>query len=391
MSPPNQDAESRVVLILVADAQVIDRFSGAVRYLQIGLLDESFDTILVVPDHPRVQSIVAGPVAVERYGMSSRFLARWDRRRLVGAVRRRVAGLKRDAPIVVHALSGGAARIAGQLAAELEGQLVITISSVDELFDPQLPSEARQAARVIVPADALRDQMQQVSAFDCPVETVRLGVTATPSPSAFRSSDSTRSLTYVGPLDPASGCDTLIRAAREVLRSHPHLLVFLIGKGPSETQLRLLSRQLEVSDRVIMTGRLENWRQAVDAADLFCLPTGRGGVREEPLQAMADGLIVIAAEDAPYDEMMHDQTALLFPEDDHVALADRIVSVLDDRSRGRRIAATAQSSIREKNSVGHMISEHVRIYRQVATDRRVLRHPEIAASAIGANRAAHGR
>lgn len=366
---------ARAVLCLVADGEVIDRFGGAVRFLQIGLLDEPLDTILIVPRHPRASSIIAGPVAVEEYRTDARFFGRWERRRLIGAVERRVSSFRHDGPVVVHALSGASAGLATAISGALGGQVVITLSSRGELDDPMLPEAARRAAGLIVPSRMIAEQVRRTSFSDRPLEIVPIGVVSGTSATAFRRPGRAPSLVYVGPLDEEGGCEALLRAAKHVLRQRSELRVFLVGKGRAEGSLRQLARVLNIDSQVTFTGRLEHWRSALRAADIYCVPKSLSAMREEPLQALASGLVVIAAEGSVYDDLVDRQTALLFPEDDVTAMADRIREVLDDRTLARRIAATAQSCMREGHSVGRMVSDHVRVYRRIAAERQVLRHP----------------
>ncbi|MCZ6816420.1 MAG: glycosyltransferase family 4 protein [Planctomycetota bacterium] len=375
MTPSAESRPKRIVLCLVANEHVIHRAAGAVRYLQIGLIDEPFDTFLVTPESGGSRLLAAGPANIVTHRSGSRFLSHWTMRRTAAIVQERIAELRHDGPVIVHALDGQACRLAAQIASTVGGQLVLTLSSLDDLADPRLPVVARDSALIIVPCRALCEAVEQSSFGHVKIETILVGTTATRSPSAFREPNRTPSLIYAGPLKEESGCDTLLRAVKQVLQAHPTLQVFLVGKGRGESALRALARALEVGSNVTFTGRLDNWRTALDGADVFCLPCRHRSVREEPLQAMADGLAMVAAENPLYESFADRATAMIYDEGEPTDLAERILELLEDRKKARQLAAMAQSYMREHHSIDRMITEHVRCYRQVAGPSDVIQHP----------------
>ncbi|MCD4669278.1 MAG: glycosyltransferase family 4 protein, partial [Actinomycetia bacterium] len=198
------------------------------------------------------------------------------------------------------------------------------------------------------------------------VELVPVGVPAKSSPSAFSNQLRSPSLVVAGELTPDAGVETLLHAVKRVLPHHPTLAVFVIGKGPTEQSLRHLANALGIGLHVTFTGRLEHWRTAMEAADIFCLPGLCNVFREEPLHALATGLAIVASEDSPYEELANEETALLFPPGNIEKLADQLRALLDNPERARIFAATAQAQARSCHSASRMIADHVRIYNQVA-------------------------
>lgn len=370
---PLQDRPiDRTTLILVTDEGVLERFAGVVRYLQVGLIDEPFQTILVAPEHPRARLLDAGPTPVVSYRTTPRIFSRWENQRTLAAIGQRIAEFRHDSSIVVHALTGACSTLAKHIADELDGRLVVTLSSRAECDDPQVRELLGQADRVTVPSLRLIESLSRSPVANRPTVVVSFGVPAQDAPSAFRDPDRRKTLIYVGPLTADSGCDDLLRACKSVLRFHPDMLVFLAGKGPEESALRHLADELGIAANVTFTGRLEHWQSAMDAADMFCLPTASGEVRDAPLHALADGSAVIAAADSAYDCMIDGQTAHLFSEGDTSGLADRIRRLIEDRDAARALAATAQSHMREHYSIGRMVSEFARLYQELVASERVV-------------------
>jgi glycosyltransferase involved in cell wall biosynthesis len=198
---------------------------------------------------------------------------------------------------------------------------------------------------------------------------------ATFAPAAFSNTQRAPSLVYVGTLSNDCTVDLLLRAAKLVLAHHPSLLIFIVGKGPAESTLRHLADSLEMNQNVTFTGKLEHWRLALEAADIFCLPGGQTVFREELVHAMATGLAVVAPANSICDNLLDDQTALLFPPDDHVRMAEQIGRLLEDQGLAHRLATTAQSQVRTGNSISHMVAEHVRIYARLDPRARTIPMP----------------
>lgn len=376
VTPLSETSTERIILCLVADAATIDRVAGAMHRLQAGLIDQAFDVVLVVPESV-LSDVVAANAALVRYRPGSGLFARWEQRRLIGAVQRQVAAFRHEGPVIVHALSGPALHVAAPIAAAVEGTLVVTLSSEAAFVDPILPELARRCAGIMVPCRAIGERVEHTSFAGRLVETVCLGVESGNVPAAFRFSDRAPSLIHVGPLTLNAGCDTMLRAAKHVMEQYPNLLVFLVGKGPAEASLRQLARILNIHLSVTFTGRLRNWRSALAGADMFCLPRAVPEAREEPLQALADGLAVVAAEGCPYDALRDGQTALLFPENAVTELANRICRFLDDRQFARGIAATAQSYMREHHTVDGMVAGFARFYCRAGGRTEILAHPGV--------------
>lgn len=355
----------RLVLCLVADEDVAERFPSAVRYLQIGLIDEPIDTILVVPEPCRDILLESGPAAVVPYRPAPWPLTGWARRKVVEQVRRKVDALPPDAPVIVHSLSASNALLAAAIASAVGGELVLSVTSLRELSDAALAPAFRTASKLLTPSRRIQRAIAASPLKDRTVEHVPIGVVTTAAPKAFSNRQRAASIAYVGALTDDCGVDALLRAVKVLRPQHPNLMVVIIGKGPAETGFRHLSQSLGLGMNVTFTGRLEQWRAAMEAADIFCLPKETSVFREEPIHALAVGLAIVAAADSNYEALVHDETALLFAGGDQASLAEHMRRLLEDYAFARMLAATAQARARSDHSIARMVADHVRIYQQL--------------------------
>jgi D-inositol-3-phosphate glycosyltransferase len=169
-------------------------------------------------------------------------------------------------------------------------------------------------------------------------------------------------LLCVGRLEPLKGMDALIRALAVLAEEQPELRgrrrVLLVG-GDDETRpgdwngeqrrLDTLRRELGVADRVTFMGARpqEQLPDLFAAADVVAVPSHYESFGMVALEALACGAVVAASNVGGLALTIEDgRSGLLFPPDDHVALADQIRRALADPA----YAALLRSGARRRAS-----------------------------------------
>lgn len=370
MEGAEQDKPRPLTVCLVIDEQAAESFPTALRYLQIGLIDEPVGTVIVASEQGRDVCLTGGPATVITWREAQWPFARLGRRGVVEAVRRRVASGSSDEAVVVHGLSLSAAELSEEIAQSVGAELVVTVPRPSDLADHDIGRCCRKAGVLIAPTQRIQQAIQNGGLTGPTIEHVPVGVVSAFAPVAFSNGQRAPCLVYIGPLSGDNGAESLLRAVKLVLTNHPNLLVFVVGRGSAESNLRHLVDSLELSSNVTFTGKLEHWRLALEAADIFCIPGGRDRFHEEPIHALAAGAALVAPGDSSFDGLVDEETALLFPAGDHLRMAERICRLLDDQRLARRVATAGQACVRTENSVARMVSEHVRIYQQLGVRHR---------------------
>jgi len=366
MAATDPETLNRIVLCLVADEQVIDRFPAAVRYLQVGLIDEPINVILVVPDHPRAASLVSGPTTVIRHRPMPWALRHWAPLGVIAEVLRRIETIEQSATVIVHCLALSAAPLAAAIAEAVDSEFILNVASTAVLEDRRLMQWLDHASEIITPSEDIHRAIAASPLASKPADIVPLGVRSDSAPAAFSQPNNDPVLLFAGSLTEDAGVDALLRAVKQTLRTRPNLRLFILGRGPAETSLRRLVGALDISSSVTFTGRIEHMRAAMRASDIFCVPQALRVFREEPIHALASGMAVVAAEGVCCDGLVHRQTALLFPDGDEHEMADRFDRLLTDPEASRVMAATGQAYARSHHSVSRMVADYVRIYRKLA-------------------------
>jgi glycosyltransferase involved in cell wall biosynthesis len=158
---------------------------------------------------------------------------------------------------------------------------------------------------------------------------------------------------------PQKGIDVLLDAWG-VVRSRTadlplHLL--LIGSGPHDEALR--ERLREMDDAAIAwideyVGDRSQMRRLLSSADLYVFPSRGEGQPSAPLEAMACGVPVVAADANGVPDIFEDGEAsggVVVPRGSAPALADAVVDLLRDPARRQRLAMRAQARVADAFSL----------------------------------------
>jgi PEP-CTERM/exosortase A-associated glycosyltransferase len=156
-------------------------------------------------------------------------------------------------------------------------------------------------------------------------------------------------LGFIGSFYHYEGLDLLIEAIPAIREAVPDVAVLLVGGGPMAERLGGLVADRGLGDRVRFTGRVPHGdvQRYYDLVDFLVLPRKRMRLTElvtplKPLEAMAEGRLVIASDVGGHRELIRDGvTGFLFPADDPGELARAVVETARavDRHSGIREAA----------------------------------------------------
>jgi PEP-CTERM/exosortase A-associated glycosyltransferase len=166
------------------------------------------------------------------------------------------------------------------------------------------------------------------------------------------------------------GLQLLLRALPLLRRRCPEIAVLLAGGGWEEPTLRDLAKELNLGETVVFAGRVphEAIKHYYDLVDLLVFPRLSMRLTElvtplKPLEAMAQGRIVVASDVGGHRELLRDrETGYLFPPDDPQHLAEGVLAALGDRDGWPRIRARAVEYIDSERSWAHSVARYAETY-----------------------------
>lgn len=174
----------------------------------------------------------------------------------------------------------------------------------------------------------------------------------------------------VGRLQRWKGFHVLIEALPEVLRTHSQARCVLVGgEHASEpeypAQLRVLARELRVSDNVVFAGHQTNPEEWMQALDVFVHAANREPFGIVIIEALALGKPVVATNTAgPTEIISPGREGLLVPYGDAAAQADAVATLLSDAAL-RTSMGTAARARATDFSVDRYVSGFVRVLEEV--------------------------
>jgi glycosyltransferase involved in cell wall biosynthesis len=163
----------------------------------------------------------------------------------------------------------------------------------------------------------------------------------------------------VGRLTEQKGYDLLVRALPDL----PGATLVLVGDGPQRGELEGLAAELQVGDRLVITGWRRDARSYLSSFDVFALPSRWEGMPLGILEAMQAGLPVLAADVGSVTEAVEDrETGLVVAPDDLQAVSAGLATLLGDEALRRRMGSRAREVALGRFTAAAMARRYEAIY-----------------------------
>ena len=166
----------------------------------------------------------------------------------------------------------------------------------------------------------------------------------------------------VARLSPEKDIATLLHAARNVIAASPGVRFEIAGDGPCREDLSRLVQELNLGDHVSFLGEVRDIPALLARARLFVLPSLSEGISLTLLEAMSSGLPVVATRVGGTPEVVSNRiTGLLVPAGDPIAMAQAIVTALDNL-RGRVMGVAGRMRVEEDFDIRKMTAQYEGLY-----------------------------
>jgi glycosyltransferase involved in cell wall biosynthesis len=250
---------------------------------------------------------------------------------------------------------------------------IVRQKSLLRLYRPVLRRVLARANRIIATSPQYVRSSEFLPDYEDKVRVVPLGIDVEryesinhPVVDAVHERYGTPMVLFVGRLRYYKGLEFLIRAMRDVEAN-----LVIVGTGPEERNLRDLTDQLNLSEKVCFSGEVSDEEVAAyyQACDLFvlpsCLPSEAFGVVQ--LEAMACGKPVVCTELGTGTSYVNvdGETGLVVPPCDSDALAHAIKLILSDKEASHSFGENALRRVKEKFGKDVMVEGVIEVYREI--------------------------
>jgi glycosyltransferase involved in cell wall biosynthesis len=161
---------------------------------------------------------------------------------------------------------------------------------------------------------------------------------------------------YPGTLNWHQGVDLAIRAVAMLREKAPHLKLLIIGDGPDRESLKSLVTELDLGDRVLISGvvPLEMVAETMAGVDLGIVPKRKNSFGNEAfstkiMEFMAMGVPVVASRTRIDQYYFNDDFVQFFESESIEDLASKILQLVRDSERCADLRASALKFIEMNN------------------------------------------
>jgi PEP-CTERM/exosortase A-associated glycosyltransferase len=204
------------------------------------------------------------------------------------------------------------------------------------------------------------------------VDPVRFPLKRDPDPALIRhlGLDGTYVVGFIGSFYGYEGLSVLLRAMPSLLERLPAIRLLLVGGGYEDERLRSQAREAGIGDKVLFTGRVPHDRvqEYYNLVDVFVYPRKRTRITDlvtplKPLEAMAQGGIVVASDVGGHRELIRDgDTGLIFRAEDPRSLADAVVRVFEDPQLAEAIRLRARRFVEAERTWTASVARYADVY-----------------------------
>lgn len=182
---------------------------------------------------------------------------------------------------------------------------------------------------------------------------------------------------FIGSFYAYEGLDLLLDSLPDIRKKCSDVIVLLVGGGPQEDNLKSQAMNNALAEQVRFTGRIPHAQVSdyYDLIDVLVYPRHSMRLTElvtplKPLEAMAQGRILIASDVGGHRELIKDgETGILFPAGDANALAKAVVHLLESPNSWQDLKNNARAYVAGQRTWERSVANYCDVYERVLKKR----------------------
>lgn len=164
-----------------------------------------------------------------------------------------------------------------------------------------------------------------------------------------------KKILYVGRFEWEKDPEILIRAFKEVVKTHHDWTLEMAGDGPLFEKMKLLAQELNINNSLVFNGKVQDVAKLYSNASIFVLPSVIEGFPNALIEAMSFCLPCICFSDIPYEDIVEDQiNGIVVKERTPLLLAGTIQTLINQPNLRAKIGNQAMNSINSKCNPKHI-------------------------------------
>ncbi len=180
----------------------------------------------------------------------------------------------------------------------------------------------------------------------------------------------------VGRLWPQKNHIMFLDVARAVVdrKGDERICFLIVGDGPLRKELEQYAKSAALSDSVVFAGERFDIPQVLREIDVFVMTSSYEGLSNTVMEAMLSGLPVVATDVGGNGELVVDGlTGYLCPWNDPSAMSDKIMGLIGDRDKMKRMGEHGREKMLKEFSVEKMVRRTEDIYSELLSRKMKVR------------------
>ncbi len=195
-----------------------------------------------------------------------------------------------------------------------------------------------------------------------------------PAERRLQTSNSKFTITNVGRLSKQKAQHILLEAAQMVIAHFPDTQFLFVGQGKLEQDLKNLTHELGLERNVVFMGVRRDVADILASTDIFVLSSLWEGLPLSAIEAMASACATVLTDVGGNRELIEPgKSGLIVPPGDSDALADAIISLLEQEEVRLSIGRAARARVRGKFNLSLMVKQYEEVYKKVLTEAQTRR------------------
>lgn len=162
-------------------------------------------------------------------------------------------------------------------------------------------------------------------------------------------------------LYPTKNLPALITAAEQIVKTNSDTIFTIIGEGPEKNYLQDMIKQKKLTNKVFLLGSIQGAKKFISAFNVFVLPSVKEGLPYTLLEAMAQGLPIVATRVGGIFEMLefYPQThyRLVEPND-----TNALIQAISELINQTPLEQKQLDRVRKQIDIANMINKTKEIY-----------------------------
>jgi GalNAc-alpha-(1->4)-GalNAc-alpha-(1->3)-diNAcBac-PP-undecaprenol alpha-1,4-N-acetyl-D-galactosaminyltransferase len=210
------------------------------------------------------------------------------------------------------------------------GNFIETMNKIFYRFADELIVQTERAKDIL----SKKYKVKKITVIPNPVEST-----------TFDRAIKKKQIISVGRLSSEKGHQVLLKAFAHL--QDKEWTLHLVGDGKERESLEILSKELQIDDRVVFHGKMHSFVNLLLESQIFVLPSFYEGFPNALLEAMSVGLCCVASDciSGPSDIIANGSNGLLFEPGNDIQLAELLNELIADKHLINKLSNEAMLSL----------------------------------------------